>query len=1670
MERRVVCLLLLSGLIGSYAQTPCTLITPGILRADTKETIVLDGHNTGFEAEIRIQDFPQKKLLFAQGKISVNSNNDFLGTTSIEIKSQDLLHEVKKTYYVSVQVSSPQCTTEKVVLVSFHSGYIFIQTDKTIYTPGSKVLCRIYPRNYLMQQAKQRVILEIRNPDGMVTLQDPRSPDKFGIISKTYELSELAKIGTWNITAHYDNSHERFSAHFEVKEYVLPSFEVTITAEKSFMYLDAKTFSVTIESQYLYKKPVDGVAFVIFGVKKGDEKKSLTDSLRRIELVKGTTRPVQLLRKDLIKPFKNPEELLQYKLYVSVTVITDLGSDFVEAELDDIYIVNSPYKILFTKISKYFKPGMPFGLMVMVTNPDGSPANEIFLVANPGGIGAKTHQDGLARLRLNTDVNLKSLHITVRTAVPGLPDNLQASVETTVTAYKTPSTQYNYLHIGVTNTILEPRTQIFINFNILNSNVGVQNQINHFTYLILNKGQIMKAGKQSRKVGQSPITMSLFITEDFIPSFRIVAYYIVGGEIVSDSVWVDVVDKCMGTLTLEADNKIGKPQDPIKLTLKADYHSTVGLVAVDKGVFTLNSKYKLTQSKVWDVVEKSDIACTPGSGADNMGVFYDAGLAVKTNLGTTTTERSDSSCKGINRRKRSTSAALLEYKTEKASNYTSQEKQCCHDGMVSNPMGHSCERRARLIQDGDKCVEAFLDCCRFIKMKVEIEKYLKDNDDLDRSFSEDDYIPDGDILVRSDFPESWLWKIVQMEEKPNAKNISTKVLNIHLKDSITTWELLAVSLSENKGICVAEPYEIQAFKPMFIDLKLPYSAVRNEQVEIRAIIYNYQAKGIQVRVTLFYNPQLCSLSTAKKPHTVTVKVKENSSIVVPFVIVPLSIGGQEIEVKAAVYGDYVGDGVRKTLRVVPEGTRKTEIISSVILEPAARSGEHVVRVPALSNKNLVPDSPPTIIINVQGIPIAQFLEDAIDGASLSHLIVVPSGCVEQNMKKLTRVLIGTHYLDKTNQWHRIGVNRRDEAIQNINTGYVNSRSYRKKDGSFGSFSGSNSGTWLTAYVVKVFAIAKNVINIEDNILCDSVKWLISMRQKPDGMFNENIPISGQYMKGGLAGSSDPDVAMTAFVVISLLESQKYCTNFIDNLQISIDKAVNFIAENYKKLQKPHSVAITSYALALAGKLKDPEKLLSAAKDKTYWDTQNGFKAISIEATSYALLTLLKLDTSDAIDPVVRWLIEHRYYGEVQITTQSTIMLFQALAQYELAKPDRKTLDMNVAFKLPGRTEIKTHHINIENALQTRSESVGIFSLAIEKYNDDLETSDMTVVSLQTNTNGDFVVNANGRGQAALTVMAVYYEIETEMEKECNSFDLSVTVHKEPLVPKPDVLETMSINICFRHRKPVDATMSIIDVSMMTGFSPDETDLNKLKNGVDRYISLYEINKGAFDKGSLIIYLDRVSHTEQQCLKFNLNKYLNTGLTQPGSVKIYDYYSPESGCRKFYHYEEDNKLLGRICHDKVCQCAEGNCLMSQDTEKRSAVNRTVTACEYGMDHVYKTSLLDIHYGKDFDRYEMHIKEVYKTGTDANAKGNNRTFISHIKCRENLKFTKGKDYIVFGALKNVLHTETLGYYYILGRDTWMEWWPNERECQNKEYKKLCDDFYRVAEELEILGCQT
>ena len=62
--------------------------------------------------------------------------------------------------------------------------------------------------------------------------------------------------------------------------------------------------------------------------------------------------------------------------------------------------------------------------------------------------------------------------------------------------------------------------------------------------------------------------------------------------------------------------------------------------------------------------------------------------------------------------------------------------------------------------------------------------------------------------------------------------------------------LIPVSSVRLKGICIDDTLKIVVLKKFFIDLRLPYSAVRGEQIEIKAILHNYLSKEIKVSLNI----------------------------------------------------------------------------------------------------------------------------------------------------------------------------------------------------------------------------------------------------------------------------------------------------------------------------------------------------------------------------------------------------------------------------------------------------------------------------------------------------------------------------------------------------------------------------------------------------------------------------------------------------------------------------------------------------------------------------------------------------------------------------------------------------------------------------------------------------
>ncbi|XP_072704480.1 complement C3 [Ciconia boyciana] len=1653
MGAPVLPLLLLGLLLLHVAPTHAQMammVTPAVLRLETEERVVLEvpGLTAAAEATITVQDFPLKRQVLYQTRVPLSPAEGMLATATIKVSAKALPQAAGKQF-VSVSARVNEVSLEKVLLVSLQSGHIFLQTDKPIYTPGSTVLCRLFALSHLMEPLFKTVIVEIKTPDNVIIKQVPvSSPKKTGIYSLNHNLPEVISLGTWTIMAKFEDSPEQvFSTQFEVKEYVLPSFEVVLEPEEKFLYVDRKDdFRVSITARYLYGKRLQGSAFVLFGVMVDNEKKSIPQSLRRVQVIDGDGEAV-LSMATLRQRFANPQELVGHSLYVSVTVLTESGSDMVEAQRTGIHIVTSPYTIHFTRTPKYFKPGMPFDLTVYVTNPDESPAPRVSVKADGFQGLVSTQRDGTAKLVLNMPANKDTVPITVRTSQHGLPSDRQASRQMTAEAYRSQGGSGNLLHLAVGATELQPGDNLAVNFHLKSNSNGVRDSVPHFTYLIMSKGRIIRVGRQRHEAGQSLVTMSLPVTAELIPSFRIVAYYYVKpSEIVADSIWVDVKDTCMGTLVVkgatEADNRVHEPGTPMRLRIEGDHNAWVGLVAVDKGVFVLSKKNKITQSKVWDMVEKSDIGCTPGSGRDNVGVFADAGLSLVTNVKIITPPRSEVQCRQPAKRKRR-SLQLIEYKGTKAAEYMDKMlRKCCEDGMKENPMGHSCEHRTNYIQDGEACIRAFLDCCNYIK-GIRDQKQRELHLELARSEADDGFLADEDITSRSLFPESWLWQLEELTEQPNELGISMKTLPVYLKDSITTWEVLAVSISRTKGLCVADPYEITVMKEFFIDLRLPYSVVRNEQVEIRAILYNYWTHEITVRVELMHNPALCSASTSKMRYQQILKLKPQSSWAVPFVIVPLQLGLHDIEVKAAVRGRFVADGVKKKLKVVPEGMRLEKTVKIVELDPKKKgvNGVQKENVKAANLSDIVPNTESETKVSIQGNPVSIMVDKAIDGDKLKHLIKTPSGCGEQNMISMTPTVIATHYLDNTLQWESLGVDRRTEAIGLIKKGYTQQLAFRKSDSSYAAFKDRPASTWLTAYVAKVFAMAIKLVDIEPEVICGAIKWLILDKQKPDGIFQEDAPVIHKQMVGGYEGA-EPEVSLTAFVLIALQEARGICKDHVNSLDGSINKAAEYLARRYQSLARPYTVALTSYALALTGKLTSEKVLMKFSKEGKSWEERNAH-TYNIEGTSYALLALLQMEKAELTGPVARWLAQQNYFGGGYGSTQATILVFQALAQYQVATPRQLELNLDVSVLLPRRANAITYRIENRNALVARS--------------------------AETKLNEDFTVKAEGTGKGTMTVVTVYHAKVPEKDDKCDQFDLRVQVEDVKAGKEQDgIIRSVKITICTRYLDKVDATMSILDVSMLTGFLPDLQDLKRLTDGVDKYISKYEIDQGQSERSNLVIYLDKVSHEAEECFSFKAHQRFQVGLIQPAAVTVYSYYKIDDRCTRFYHPEKNSGQLSKICYGDVCRCAEENCFMRPKQDTQITVNQRIQrACEPGVDYVYKVKLMAVEQSSSHDNYIMTILSVIKMGTDEDPAGSNRTFVSHQQCRDALRLQIGQDYLLWGLATDLWVTSGR-FSYLIGKDTWLEVWPSEVACQEPDLQSLCQDFIEFAEAMTMFGC--
>ncbi|XP_004711864.1 complement C4-A [Echinops telfairi] len=1581
-------------------------------------------------------------------------------------------------------ISRKGVDTQGVNLVfSSRRGHLFLQTDQPVYNPGQTVRFRVFALDQGMRPSTDTLTVTVENAQGL-RVRKKELFSSTSIFQEHFVIPDISEPGTWKVSARFSDAPEsNYSTHFEVKEYVLPNFEVKITPEKPYILTAPGFFDeiqLDIQAKYIYGKPVQGVAYVRFGLLGEDgEKRFLRGLENQTKLVEGQSH-VSLteaqIREALAKLALNVDDLPGLRLYVAAAIIESPGGELEEAELTSWRFVSSPFSLDLSKTKRHLVPGAPFLLQARVHDRLGSPAADVPVkvsaTLSAGSASEAQHfqqntdESGQVSFLVNVRQTTQELQLLVSAGSPH-PDVARL----TVTA--PPSQISRFLSIERLQ-LQAPRIGDTLNLN-LRAVGSSPATFTHYYYMILSRGQIVALHQEPRSTVTS---ISIFVDHHLAPSFQVVAFYYHKDTLVANSLRVDVqAGACEGKLELKVDTaKEYHPGDSVKFHLQTDSPALVALGAVDTALYAVGGKsYKpLNMAKVFEVMSSYDLGCGPGGGATAQQVFEAAGLAFSDGVSWTESRKSLSCPKEKARKKRNVN--VQKAISQKLDQYTSPvARRCCLDGLTRLPMPRSCEQRAA---------------------------------------REEELMEEDDIPLRSFFPENWLWRLERVD--------GSKTVPQFLPDSLTTWEIHGVSLSPRTGLCVAKPARLRVFRDFHMHLRLPPAVRRFEQLELRPVLYNYLEEDLTVSVHVAPVEGLCLAGGGGLAQQVLVPAR--SARPVAFSVVPTS--SADISLKVVARGALLGDAVSKILKIEKEGAIFREELTYELnpLNNLARTLE----IPGNSDPNVIPDGDFSSFVRVTASDPLDTLGSggALSPGGLTSLLRLPQGCGEQTMTLLAPTLAASRYLDRTEQWSMLPPETKDHAVDLIQKGYMRIQTFRKADGSYGAWIHRHSSTWLTAFVLKVLSLAQEQVGGSQDKLQETARWLLT-QQLADGSFRDPYPVLHREMQGGLVGNDETE-ALTAFVVIAL---HRGLVNLQDGtvkdlkqrVETAISSANSFLGKQASAgLLGAHAAAITAYALTLSQAPQDLQDvahnnlmaMVQEAGENLFWGAVGGSQdnavsptlaprspsepvpqapALWIETTAYGLLhLLLREGKAEMAEQVAAWLTHQASFQGGFRSTQDTVIALDALSEYWIASHTTEEKELNVTLSSTGRNGFKSHSLHLHNHQVRGLEEELQFSLgskiSVQVGGNSKGTMKVlrtyNILNMKNTTCQDLRIDVTVKGHVEYTMEANedYEDYEDYGEPPSKDDPGAQALPITPLqlfegrrnrrrreAPKAgEESETrVQYTVCiWRDGKAGLFGMAIADITLLSGFHALRADLEKLTSLSDRYVSHFET-----EGPHVLLYFDSVP-TSKECVGFGAVQEVAVGLVQPASATLYDYYNPEHKCSVFYGAPSKSKLLSKLCSGDVCQCAEGKCPRQRRALERGQQEeegyRMKFACYYPrVEYGFQVKVLREDSRAAFRLFETKITQVlHFTKDDKATIGQTRNFLVRASCR--LRLEPGKEYLIMG-LDGVTRDLKGDPQYLLDSNSWIEEMPSERLCQSTRQRAACVQLSNFLQEYSTQGCQ-
>ena len=689
--------------------------------------------------------------------------------------------------------------------------------------------------------------------------------------------------------------------------------------------------------------------------------------------------------------------------------------------------------------------------------------------------------------------------------------------------------------------------------------------------------------------------------------------------------------------------------------------------------------------------------------------------------------------------------------------------------------------------------------------------------------------------VRQFFPETWLWLTLDTDSAGRATR------RVEAPDSITTWMLRAVALSKEKGLGVAEA-QLRVLQPFFMQVDLPYACIRGEQFPVRVALYNYTSSAQEYTVEL-ERADWFDLSGAASQE---VRVGAGDLGGVEFTIRPHKLGTQRLKVTAR--SRETADAIIKEIIVEPEGVAREIVDNLIVSAGATKEVDTAIPAEAISGSART-------YVGLTG----SFLTQAIEG--LEGLLQMPFGCGEQNMILFAPNVFVSRYLQETGQM-KPEVMAKAESL--MITGYQRELVYRRGDGSFSAFGNQDKegSLWLTAFVLKTFAQARDVIYIDEAVLSSARAWIVK-HQNADGSFDPVGFVHHQEMLGGLKGKT----ALTAYLAVALQEAGE---------REAAGRAVRYLEGALAQANDAYTLALGAYALELARSPRAGgvyDRLMRLAREKDgglYWSDEEmpiplpdqpqprGIlpprqnQSTAVETTGYALLTLLEHGDRLNASRAARWLVSQRNAYGGYGSTQDTVVGLQALTRF--ATGARADVDATVTLRSGGWSK----------EVRIGGENVDVLQMI------DVPAGDRLAVEVR------------GKGEVVLQAVR-RFNVPTPQEKAQSAFQIEVRYGTEQVAVND--LITVEVRLRFTPPEPIQAGMVVLDVAVPTGFAPVTESIAAV---VERQAKIKRFEAAG---RKVIFYIEDMAPQEEIAFAFQA-RALWPVRAQAVTSQAYAYYRPE----------------------------------------------------------------------------------------------------------------------------------------------------------------------------------